>query len=115
MVSYLCMASGLGVSYVRSYKGSNHHNSETHLLRQVFWARYVDWAVTTPLLLLDLALLAGMPLTTTILVMLADEAMILTGLFSGLSQNGETSRWLFFGVSDAVSSAAPPSSFGNDF
>lgn len=97
MVSYLCMASGLGVDYVRSYKDTH---DGTVVLRQVFWARYVDWSITTPLLLLDLALLAGLPLTTTILVMIADEGMILTGLFGGLSSQGEASRWLFFGVSD---------------
>merc|ERR1739848_954167 len=43
-ISYFAMASG--------------HATNHDVCRQVFWARYVDWSITTPLLLLDLCLLA---------------------------------------------------------
>ncbi len=33
-------------------------------MRQIYWARYVDWVFTTPLLLLDLLLLAACPIGT---------------------------------------------------
>lgn len=49
--SYLSMAAGASMyaSSVGSSKG-----------RIIFWARYADWLFTTPLLLIDLGLLAGL-------------------------------------------------------
>ncbi|BDA40368.1 Opsin-1 [Coccomyxa sp. Obi] len=35
-------------------------------LRSIYYTRYIDWFFTTPLLLLDLILLAGLPLGTTL-------------------------------------------------
>lgn len=60
------------------------------------FARYVDWAVTTPLLLLGLALLAiprardALPLVLGL--MAVDLYMIVTGLFAGLSNED---RWVW--------------------
>merc|ERR1711879_783168 len=47
--------------HVISVKDSHKHVPDTHhdVCREVYWARYVDWSITTPLLLLDLCLLAG--------------------------------------------------------
>ena len=56
------------------------------------YARFIDWSVTTPLLLLGLALLAlprardSLPLVLSI--MAVDLYMIATGLFAGLSGEG---------------------------
>jgi hypothetical protein len=56
------------------------------------YARFIDWSVTTPLLLLGLALLAlprardSLPLVLSI--MAVDLYMIATGLFAGLSDEG---------------------------
>ena len=49
--------------------------------------RLVGGALTTPLLLLDLALLAGLPWIEFLAVLVADEAMSLTALFSGLHRH----------------------------
>lgn len=35
-------------------------------LRDIYYARYIDWFFTTPLLLLDVILLAGLPLGVTL-------------------------------------------------
>lgn len=35
-------------------------------LRDIYYARYIDWFFTTPLLLLDIILLAGLPLGVTL-------------------------------------------------
>ena len=40
--------------------------------------------ITTPLLLLDLLLTAGMPWPTVFMVMIADEIMIISGLIGAL-------------------------------
>ena len=56
-----------------------------YIYREVYWARYVDWSVTTPLLLLDLALLAGLPGANILVAVVADVIMILTGLFAAFT------------------------------
>merc|ERR1712000_237002 len=59
-LSYFAMASGQATSYhCISVKDSHKHVPDTHhdVCREVYWARYVDWSITTPLLLLDLCLL----------------------------------------------------------
>jgi bacteriorhodopsin len=69
--SYLAMALGQGVAEVDG--------------RTVYWARYVDWLFTTPLLLLDLALLARAGRNLIFGLIAADVFMIATGLVATLS------------------------------
>lgn len=68
------------------------------ILRQVFWARYIDWTVTTPLLLLDLAFLAGMNGANILVAVVADVIMIITGLFAAFGKtSGEKWGWYAMG------------------
>ncbi|KAI1209330.1 bacteriorhodopsin [Annulohypoxylon truncatum] len=62
--------------------------------REIFYARYIDWAITTPLLLLDLLLTAGVPTPTILATLLADEIMIVTGLIGALTRT--TYKWGFW-------------------
>jgi bacteriorhodopsin len=62
--------------------------------RQVFYARYIDWVITTPLLLLDLLLTAGMPWPTILWVIGIDEIMIVTGLIGALVKSRY--KWGFY-------------------
>lgn len=106
MVSYLAMATGLGIKFVPIHDYSSEGKAAaTHILRQVYYARYIDWLFTTPLLLVSLAFLAGLSPSDTVLVIFADVFMIVTGLMSGLvdarAGNGERSRWLVYGISCA--------------
>ncbi|KAL8894962.1 MAG: hypothetical protein Q9192_003930 [Flavoplaca navasiana] len=55
--------------------------------REIFYVRYIDWVITTPLLLLDLLLTAGMPWPTILYTILIDEVMIVTGLVGALVQS----------------------------
>ena len=52
--------------------------------RAVFYARYIDWTITTPLLLLELLLTTGLPLTEIFSTIFMDELMIITGLIGAL-------------------------------
>ncbi|CAF9909086.1 MAG: ion channel activity [Heterodermia speciosa] len=52
--------------------------------RSIFYVRYIDWVITTPLLLLDLLLTAGLPWPTVLFTLLVDEIMIITGLVGAL-------------------------------
>jgi len=69
-----------------------------NLQREVFFARFVDWGLSTPLLLMDLMFLAGMSVLDIILVVVADEIMVLTGLFAALIPASDY-KWGFYGFS----------------
>ena len=75
-VSYLAMATGAGSTILDDG-------------RQFYYFRYIDWLITTPLLLLDLALLAlarpGRNIQLIAALIGLDVLMILTGLAAGSS------------------------------
>jgi len=92
-VAYFSMASNLGwtpidVEFHRSdakVRGAN---------REIFYVRYIDWFITTPLLLLDLLLTAGLPWPTIFYTLLMDEVMIVTGLVGALVRSSY--KWGYF-------------------
>ncbi|CRK11845.1 hypothetical protein BN1723_017257, partial [Verticillium longisporum] len=64
--------------------------------REIFYVRYIDWFITTPLLLLDLCLTAGLPWPTILVVILADWIMIVCGLVGSLvSSSYKWGYWVF--------------------
>lgn len=82
-VAYFSMGSNLGwtpidVEFARSSP------KVAGINREIFYVRYIDWFITTPLLLMDLLLTAGMPWPTIIFTILMDEVMIVTGLIGAL-------------------------------
>lgn len=86
-IAYFSMGSNLGqvpiqAEFVRPYS-SQVSGAGT---REIFYARYIDWVITTPLLLLDLLLTAGLPFGSILTVLLADEIMIVCGLIGALTQ-----------------------------
>ena len=91
--SYLAMAIGQGSVAVNNASGALDHT--------LYYARYMDWSITTPLLLLSLGSLAVTHLHNrgTLLagIIGADLGMIVTGLFGGLSTGANVYVW--FGVS----------------
>ncbi|MDY6779335.1 MAG: bacteriorhodopsin [Halobacteria archaeon] len=87
--SYLSMALGFSVTELIM------QNGET---KTIFWGRYVDWVITTPLLLVDLALLANVDRNTLFTLIGLDVFMIVTGLVATLS-NVTGHRYIWWGVS----------------
>lgn len=73
---YLSMLLGYGLTMV-PFGGEEH---------PIYWARYADWLFTTPLLLLDLALLVDADRGTILALVGADGLMIGTGLIGALTQ-----------------------------
>jgi bacteriorhodopsin len=60
----------------------------------IYWARYADWLFTTPLLLLDLALLASASRVEISALIILDAFMIVTGLVGALTtQNAFRFVW----------------------
>jgi bacteriorhodopsin len=97
-VNYLAMALGFGVTSVQVAGESI----------PIYWGRYTDWFFTTPLLLLDLGLLAGASRNELATLVGLDVAMIGTGAIATLTGDGiatfsvlgtEASRLVWWGVS----------------
>ena len=100
MISYFAMAVNDGVSYNKiTIKQSQKHFPDITqtVYREVYWARYVDWSVTTPLLLLDLCLLAGLGGANILVAIVADVIMILTGLFAAFTVP-EGPKWGYYAM-----------------
>jgi len=74
-VNYLSMATGFGLT-ILEFEGESH---------PIYWARYTDWLLTTPLLLYDLALLAGADRNTIGTLVGLDVLMIGTGAVATLA------------------------------
>lgn len=99
-ISYYAMAVGDGVTLNRIDINQSHdhsHDTIQIVYREVYWARYVDWSVTTPLLLLDLALLAGLAGGNIAVAIVADLIMILTGLFAALTSDS-SHKWGYYAI-----------------
>jgi bacteriorhodopsin len=92
-IAYFTMGSNLGftpieVEFFRS-------NPKVHgTYREIFYVRYIDWFITTPLLLMDLMLTAGMPWPTIAWVIVVDWIMIVTGLVGALVRS--VYKWGYF-------------------
>ncbi|KAL8941900.1 MAG: hypothetical protein Q9216_001973 [Gyalolechia sp. 2 TL-2023] len=96
-IAYFTMGADLGqtpieVEFKRS--DSKVSGTATNQNREIFYVRYIDWTITTPLLLLDLLLTAGMPWPTVLYTILLDEVMIITGLVGALVQSSY--KWAYF-------------------
>jgi bacteriorhodopsin len=81
-LAYLTMATGNGI-FVRGFDG-----------REFFYARYIDWTLTTPLMLIDILGLAGANADTTNLLIGADILMIIAGLIGAFLEGQE--KWYFW-------------------
>lgn len=92
-IAYFTMGSNLGFTPIQvEFPRANPKVHGT--FREIFYARYIDWVITTPLLLLDLMLTAGMPWPTIFFVILADEIMIIAGLIGALTRS--IYKWGYF-------------------
>ncbi|GAA6005399.1 hypothetical protein JCM10207_002968 [Rhodosporidiobolus poonsookiae] len=100
-IAYFAMASDLGstpiqVEFIRG--GSLGQNwvdlGVANPTRSIWYARYVDWSCTTPLLLLELVLGTGLPLSQIFIVVFFDLVMIVTGLIGALVASRY--KWGFF-------------------
>lgn len=82
---YLSMI--LGETVLFNFKGQH----------TLFWGRYLDWIITTPLLLLDLGVIAGARPKLIAGVMAADIFMIVTGVIATLE--GSPTNYLWYVIS----------------
>jgi halorhodopsin len=95
--SYLGLLSGLTVGLIQMPPG--HALAGQEVLSQ--WGRYLTWALSTPMILLALGLLAGVDRGSLFTVIAADIAMCVTGLAAALITSSYLFRWLFYAISCA--------------
>ncbi|MFC7070468.1 bacteriorhodopsin [Halobaculum lipolyticum] len=95
--SYTALASGLTVGLIEMPAG--HPLGGQEVLSQ--WGRYLTWALSTPMILLALGLLADVDRGSLFTVIVADVAMCITGLAAALITSSYLMRWVFYGISCA--------------
>jgi halorhodopsin len=95
--SYLGLASGLTAGLIQMPAG--HALAGEEVLSQ--WGRYLTWALSTPMILLALGLLADVDRGSLFTVIAADIGMCVTGLAAALVTSSLLFRWMFFFVSCA--------------
>ena len=74
-IAYFCMGSNLGWAAIAVEFQRPNNRLVAGNSRQIFYVRYIDWVITTPLLLLDLLLTCSLPTPTILYVILIDEIM----------------------------------------
>jgi bacteriorhodopsin len=84
-LAYLTMWSGAGRMWVEEVPGT---------ISPVYWGRYVDWILTTPLMIWDILALAGAPADEIMLAVGVDILMIAFGLVG--AQTPDQNKWFFF-------------------
>lgn len=92
-IAYFSMGSNLGWTAIQVEFERTRANVGGNM-RQIFYVRYIDWFVTTPLLLLDLLLTCGLPTPTIVYTILINEVMVITGLVGALVQS--TYKWGYY-------------------
>jgi len=92
-IAYLVMATGVGLVRVEVVGLGG---------VEVYWARYADWLVTTPLVLYLVCRFAGANRAETATVMGLDVLMILTGTAGALATEGQAVRVMWWAVSTAA-------------
>jgi bacteriorhodopsin len=100
-LSYFAMASAQASSFsCDTVRDSHKHVPDTFhdVCRQVFWARYVGWALASPLVLVNLTLLGGVDGAHTLMAVVADVIMVLAGLFAAYGQEGTAQKWGWFTI-----------------
>ncbi|GAA5982469.1 hypothetical protein JCM10908_006660 [Rhodotorula pacifica] len=68
--------------------------------RSIFFGRYIDWAIVTPLLLLMLLLCTGFTLSRIFIVLFCQVVLIVCGLIAALTPTRY--KWMFYAFSCAA-------------
>ncbi|OYR73598.1 capsular biosynthesis protein CpsH [Halorubrum sp. E3] len=103
IASYTGLVSGITVGFLEMPAGHALAGAGSGPEGGVFtpWGRYLTWALSTPMILLALGLLAGSNVTKLFTAITADIAMCVTGLAAALTTSSYMLRWVWYGISCA--------------
>ncbi|CAG8894140.1 unnamed protein product [Penicillium egyptiacum] len=96
-IIYLALSTGQGITtkHVTIHERHKHvPDTETDYIRQVLWLRFVNWALATPLLFINFALLSGLPGANLLIAVVAHLIMLATALFGIFAGHGRE-RWVW--------------------
>ena len=96
--SYTGLVSGLTVSFLEMPAGHALAGGDPVLTQ---WGRYLTWALSTPMILIALGLLAGSNATKLFTAVVADIGMCVTGLAAALTTSSYLLRWVWYVISCA--------------
>jgi len=100
-ITYLALSTGQGVTWKEDHITQVHKhvpNTHTDTLRQVLWLRYINWALSTPLLFINFALVSGLPGANLLTAIAANYVMLATGLL-GTFAGHTRARWVWLTLS----------------
>ncbi|KAK2843933.1 hypothetical protein FQN49_005927 [Arthroderma sp. PD_2] len=95
-LSYFVMAMGYGLSYSHyTYHKGHKHSPDTYLdtYREVYWIRYVNWMLTTPLILTCLTFLSGLNGASLLVSISASLIMFSAALGSAYMRQHQQWAW----------------------
>jgi len=88
-ISSFTVASNLGSAPIQvEFRGG------VPFLRQIFYVRFIDWFVTTPLILVEILLLSGIEWDSTLFAVVAAETSVVSGLAGSLTAS--VYKWGYF-------------------
>lgn len=97
----MALATGTGMAWKHDIFTRSHKHvpdtTERHF-RQILWLRYINWFLTSPLTLINLALLSGLPGAHLLVAVVADFVMLASGLLGTFTDNVSV-RWAWFVLS----------------
>jgi bacteriorhodopsin len=100
-ITYLALSTGQGISY-KSAHITHHHkhvpNTTDIYLRQVLWLRYINWALSTPLILTNFALVSGLPGGHLFAAIAANFVMLAAGVLGSFAGHTKV-RWVWLVIS----------------
>jgi halorhodopsin len=107
IASYTGLASGLTISVLEMPAGHPMAGAVTELAHSgatvdgtiSLWGRYLTWALSTPMILLALGLLAGSNLAKLFTAIVFDIGVMITGLAAALTTSSHAMRWVWYGIS----------------
>jgi len=100
-LAYLVMATGGGF-FFHHYRVREKHDHDLpdtfkHVHRQVYWVRFIEWLLTTPLILTDLVLLAGLNGSNLFSTIVANAVVIVSGFFAATAWSVKV-KWGWFAI-----------------
>jgi bacteriorhodopsin len=82
-IAYFTMGSNLGWTAIE-VEFSRSDAQVAGNMRQIFYVRYIDWFITTPLIVSQLLLVAGLPTPTILYTLVMTEIVVINGLVGSL-------------------------------
>ncbi|KAJ5782034.1 Opsin [Penicillium paradoxum] len=100
-ITYLALSTGQGITFQHTTIHESHkHVPDTHTdyVRQILWLRYVNWALTLPLLFINFALISGLPGANLLVAIVAQLIVLATGLLGTFAIH-QRERWVWLTIS----------------